>query len=203
MLDAVLRCLVVALVLCSALARPARAQVLSEPPPPPFPDPKKFARGLFVSGELGALVFLGKAGRFAGPGPIFGVRVGYDLARWLALEARVVGSSSDATLPPPTIGQSVQTYLQTAEVRLSLQLRRVGLFAEGGAGVAEVSSNILDAVGITEEHRASLAVIAGLGVDYHTLNRHFSVGVGADYLWLANFAKSSALTVDVYLRYTR
>jgi hypothetical protein len=49
----------------------------------------------------------------------------------------------------------------------------------------------------------SLAVTAGAGLDYHTLNRHFSAGVGADYLWLANFSQTNALTVDVYLRYTR
>jgi hypothetical protein len=193
----VLRRLGLGVLIGLALTGPARAQVIAEPPPPPFPDPKKFAHGLFASGELGALVFLGHAGKYAGPGPIFGVRFGYDLFRWLAIEARVAGSSSDAKLPPPVVGQSVQTYL------LKLQIRRVGLFAEGGAGVAEVSSNILDLVGITEGHRISLAVTAGAGVDYHTLNRHFSVGLGADYVWMESFAQSSAITTDVYLRYTR
>ena len=190
-------------VVALAISAPARAQVISEPAPPAFPDPKKFARGLFASGELGALVFLGRAGKFAGPGPIFGVRLGYDLFRWLALEARVIGSSSDATLPPPTVGQSFQTYVEAADARLSLQLRRFGLFAAGGAGVAEISSNVLDAVGVTGGARVSLAVTAGAGLDYHTLNRHFSLGLGADYLWLANFGKSHALTAEVYLRYTR
>lgn len=185
------------------MVAPARAQVVAEPAPPPWPDPKKFAKGPFASGELGALVFLGHAGKYAGPGPTFGVRLGYDVLRWLAVQAHVMGSSEDATLPPPTSGQSFQTLLYTGEVRLSVAIHRFALFAEGGAGIGQVTSNVLDMVGVTDGHSVSLAVVAGGGLDYHTLNRHFSVGLGVDYLWLQSFASSSALSVDAYLRYTR
>src|SRR5207248_10206046 len=58
------------LVIALLLSFPARAQVVTEPAPPPWPDPKKFAKGPFASGEIGALVFFGRAGRYASAGPI-------------------------------------------------------------------------------------------------------------------------------------
>ncbi len=188
--------------LCST-QRDARAQVITEPAPPPWPDPKKFAKGPFASGELGALVYLGRAGKYAAPGVAFGLRLGYDLFRWLAVQAHVLGASSDATTPPPTFGQSFQTYVYGGEVRFSLQLRRFALFAEGGAGLAQLSTNVLDHVNVTHGSRFSFAVLGGAGLDYHTLNRHFSVGIGADYAWLAALTGGHALSADVYLRYTR
>jgi hypothetical protein len=189
-------------VLCLFFGAPARAQVIAEPAPPPFPDPRKFARGFFAQGELGALVFLGRATRYAGAGPSFGVRLGWDLTRWLALQAHVSGAANDATLPPPTVGQSVQTFLYTGEARASVQIRRFALFFEGGAGVGQLSNNVLDQVGISTGSLFSLAVVAGAGLDYHTLNRHFSLGLDADYVWLQGFNSTSALTATAYLRYT-
>lgn len=187
---------------CLALAAPARAQVVTEPAPPPFPDPKKFARGFFAQGELGAFIFVGEAGRYAGPGPAFGVRMGYDILRWLAVQAHVLGSSSEATLPPPRVGQSFQTLIYAGEARFSLQLRRFQLFAQAGAGLAQMTNNALDVVGLTSPNLTSLAVLAGLGLDFHTLNRHFSLGAGADYAWLQTFGNSNAISVTAYLKYT-
>ena len=184
-------------------AHQAAAQVIAEPAPPPFPDPKKFAKGPFASGELGAVVFLGKAGRYADPGVAFGVRLGYDLFRWLDVQAHVMGESSNAATPPPQLGQSFQTYLYAGEVRLKLQIHRFQLFAEGGAGLGQLSSNVLDQAGITHGSRFSVAIVGGAGLDYHTLNRHFSVGLGADYVWLSQFTGGHALSLDAYLRYTR
>jgi hypothetical protein len=180
----------------------ARAQVVTEPPPPLWPDPKKFAKGPFASGEIGALVFFGRAARYASPGPVFGVRLGWDLFRWLDVQAHVAGSSHDANTPPPTFGQSFQVLMYTGEVRLKLQIRRFQLFAEGGAGLGQITSNVLDQVGVTDGNHYSLVVIAGGGLDYHTLNRHFSVGLGADYLFLADWHQQSSLTAQAYLRYT-
>src|SRR5262249_10871818 len=128
---------------------PVRAQVIAEPAPPPFPNPKKFARGFFASGELGALVYLGRATQYAGAGVHFGVRLGYDLTRWLAIQAHVAGSSNDANLPPPTVGQAFQTFLYAGEVRAQLQIRRIALSVEGGAGISQLSNNVLDQVQIS------------------------------------------------------
>jgi hypothetical protein len=190
-----------ALALLIALSGVAHAQVIAEAPPPPFPDPKKFARGFFAEGELGALVFIGKASRYAPAGVTFGARLGYDITRWLAIQAHVTGTSADANLPPPTVGQSFQLFLYGAEARLQLQIRRIALSLEGGAGALQITSNILNAVGVTTG-AFSLAVIAGAGLDYHTLNRHFSVGLNGDYMWLQAWRSSHAIAATAYLRYT-
>ncbi len=198
-----LRRLVLATALAASLApTAAHAQVISEPAPPPFPDPRKFAKGFFAQGELGALIFLGRTGENVSAGAHFGVRLGYDIFRWLAVQLHVAGASCEATLPPPTIGQSIQTYLYAGEVRAKIQIRRLALFAEGGAGLGQLSSNVLEQVGITSGTLFSLAVIAGGGLDYHTLNRHFSFGLDVNYVWLQTFDSTSALTTTAYLRYT-
>jgi hypothetical protein len=152
---------------------------------------------------VGTLVYLGRAGKYAQPGVAFGVRLGYDLFRWLDVQAHILGASSDASTPPPQFGQSFQTYLYAGEVRLKLQIHRFQLFAEGGAALAQVSTNVLEQVGVTHGSNFTFTVIAGGGLDYHTLNRHFSVGLGGDYVWLATFTGGHALSLDVYLRYTR
>jgi hypothetical protein len=181
---------------------PARAQVITEPKPPPFPDPKKFARGFFAQGEIGALFFVGNTASYAAAGPSFGMRLGYDLFRFLALQLHVAGASHEATLPPPTSGQSLQSYLYAAEVRAQIQIRRVALSLDGGAGLAQLSSNVLDQVAVTNGTLYSLAVVAGAGFDYHTLNRHFSLGLNVDYIWMQAFSDTHALAATAYLRYT-
>ena len=123
--------------------------------------------------------------------------------RWLSFQAHVLGSSGEVTVPGPTSGQAYQTFLYGGEAHAQLQVRRVGLYAEAGAAAAHIPSNVLDDAGITGGHKISLAVVAGGGIDFHTLNRHFSVGMGADYLWLASFGRSSAVTAQAFLKYTR
>ncbi len=183
-------------------AAPARAQVIAEPAPPAFPDPKKFAHGFYAEGDVGAVVFLGRAGRYAAPGPVFGARIGYDFTRWLAVQAHVAGASNDANLPPPTVGQTFQTYEFAGEARFAIPIQRFQIFAQGGAGVAVLSTNVLDSVGVTHGGHATLIIVGGGGLDYHTLNRHFSVGLGGDYAWLANFTNAHALEITAYLKYT-
>jgi hypothetical protein len=197
--------LAVALVALPALSGGvAHAQVISEQAPPSFPDPKKFSRGFYAEGDLGALAFAGgNAGKYAGAGPAFGVRLGYDILRFLSVQAHIMGSSAQTRLPGPVEGQSFQTLIYGAEAHGQVQIRRVGLFAEAGAACAQIPSNVLDAAGITDGHHFSLTVVAGGGIDYHTLNRHFSFGAGADYLWLANFGKSNAIAAHAFLKYTR
>jgi hypothetical protein len=187
-----------------AVAVPARAQVISETAPPVrFPDPKKFARGFYATGELGAMVYLGAAAKSAGPGAAFGVRLGYDILRWLGVQAHLMGMSGEAKLVGPNEGQAYQTLVYGAEAHLQVQIRRFGLYAEAGAACAQIASNVLDQTQFTSGNHFSLAVVAGGGLDYHTLNRHFSFGAGVDYLWLAQFDKSHALSVQAYLKYTR
>jgi hypothetical protein len=189
-----------------ALAPRASAQVVSNDTPAAvrFPDPAKFSRGLFAQGDLGAIFFVGPMGQHVDPGPAVHVRGGYDLFRWLAVQGHVAGTAnSTSALPGALSGQTLQLFTYTAEARLQLQIRRVGLYLEGGGGVAQISSNILDSVKITTGPRFSAAVVGGLGVDLHTLNRHFSVGLAGDFVWFAQWNDAYGITASTYLRYTR
>lgn len=178
----------------------ARAQVVTEQAPPKFPDPKKFSKGFFAAGELGATTYFGKLGQAAGPGFSFGVRAGYDIFRYLSVELRVSGQSSTANTPPPVLGQTFQMFLYGGDVRVTLPIRQVSLSLEGGAALGQLSSNVLAPIGITK--KLSLVALAGLVIDYHTLNKHFSLGIAADYLYLHSFGQAHGLQTVAYLRYT-
>src|ERR1700747_2635143 len=88
---------------------PVQAQITDVPNPVIFPDPAKFARGLYTEGEIGALIFFGAAGDRIGPGGALGARVGYDVARWLALQAHAIGSTHETRFAGmPQAGQIIQ-----------------------------------------------------------------------------------------------
>ncbi len=184
----------------AAAPRQARAQVVTEQAPPKFPDPKKFSKGFFATGELGATTYFGKLGRAASPGISFGMRAGYDILRYLAIEIRVSGQSSSATTPPPVTGQTFQLFLYGGDVRVTLPIRQVSLSLEGGAALGQLSSNVLAPIGITR--KLGLVALGGVVIDYHTLNRHFSFGLAADYLYLHQFGQAHGLQTVAYLRYT-
>src|SRR6185436_11616160 len=82
-----------ALMSLPAIATSARAQVTKEPDAAIFPDPKKFAHGLFTEGEVGAVAFLGPAGDAVSPGFAIGTRIGYDIFRFFALQVHGLGST--------------------------------------------------------------------------------------------------------------
>ena len=199
------RPLLVALSLGALLAglRPARAQITEEPAPP-FPDPRKFAHGFYAEGEVGAVTFVGKAGDKMSPGIALGARLGYELTRWLAMQLHALGSTHQGNFENmPEADQLLQIYQGTAELRLTYTFRQLSLFAAGGAGVARLSSNLLATAGLTgPDTRTSFEVGGGGGLDYHTLNRHFSLGLTGEFLELDSVKSSGTLATTVYLRYT-
>ena len=75
-------------------------------------------------------------------------------------------------------------------------------FAEGGLGLARMSSNLLFALGIEPKYRTGLTLGGGGGVDYHFLSRHFSVGLRGGYYLLRDVSNSRDGLVTTYLRYT-
>src|SRR4029077_13848073 len=96
----------------SGAAEPAaRSQVTDEPNPVIFPDPTKFARGLYTEGEIGSVVLFGPAGGKVGPGFAIGTRVGYDLTRFLAVQLHGIGSTHQTSFPGiPQDDQLLQLY---------------------------------------------------------------------------------------------
>src|SRR5450432_1616698 len=183
-------------------ASAARAQVTAEPSAVVFPDPAKFAHGLFTEGEVGAGAFFGKAGDAVSPGFAVGARVGYDVFRWLALQAHFLGSTHQVSGDSPLSGQLIQTYQGLAEGKLTYRFGQTSLFGEGGMGVERLSTNALYALGVEPRYRVGFVAGGGAGFDYHSLSRHFSVGVRAGYFWLRDISGSRDLIATTYLRYT-
>ncbi len=178
-----------------------QAQVTSEPSAVVFPDPAKFAHGLYTEGELGAVAFFGRAGNDVAPGFAVGARVGYDLSSWLAVQAHVLGSTHSITGDSPLAGQLLQTYQGIAEGKLTWRFGQTSIFGEGGAGLERLSTNVLYTLMI-ERYRIGFTAGGGGGFDYHSLSRHFSVGVRGDFFWLREISGSRDLMATTYLRYT-
>jgi opacity protein-like surface antigen len=159
--------------------------------------------GWFAEGGLGAVTFLPKASRDASLGPSLDVRIGRDLFSWLSVGVTLAASSHEATVPPPPEGEWFQLYRGGGDARLRVRLDRFTLFAEGGAGVAMISSNVLGKVKITDpgEH-FSIAFQAGAGLEYQLENRHYAFGLAADGFLLPQFDAIRAIDTRLYLRYT-
>ena len=180
---------------------PARAQVTSEPTAAIFPDPAKFAHGLYSEGEAGMLWFFGRAGEQVMPGFAIGARFGYDVLRFLALQAHFLGSTHETRADSVVSGQLLQSYQATVEGKLTYRFTQLSIFAEGGVGAARMSSNLFYALGIAR-YRTGFTAGGGAGVDWHSLSRHFSVGLRGDYYWLRDVTGSQDLIATAYLRYT-
>lgn len=184
-------------------ATSARAQITEEPIAV-LPDPAHFARGLQVDAQLGAVTFLGAAHRPLGTGAALGVRVGWELRRWCAVSLHALGSTHETDFgPAPQSDQLLQILAASAELRLGVPLGRVLLFAQGGAGFARLSSNVLTGTRIHPgTGQGTLLFVGGLGVDYHTLSRHFSYGLDLALTHYAKLEAPGAIASTAYVRYT-
>jgi hypothetical protein len=181
---------------------PGRAQVTSEPSAVVFPDPAKFARGLYTEGEVGAVAFFGRAGDVVSPGFAVGARLGYDLTRWAALQLHVLGSTHQIAGNNPLNGQLLQTYQAAVEGKLTYRFGQTSIFGEGGPGIERLSTNALYVLGIEPQYRVGLVLGGGAGFDYHSLSRHFSIGVRGDFKVMQQLTSSQELFASTYLRYT-
>jgi hypothetical protein len=184
-------------------AAPARAQITDEPISP-YPDPRLFARGWFAQAEIGAAIPLGAARAAVHAGPAFGVRAGWEFARWVALQVRGAGSTHAVEIEgQPEVGQLMQVVLVAGELRLAVPIGAWAISAQGGAGRARFSTNILGTAGLTDPGvRVSTIFGGSLGVDYHSRSRHFSGGLIAGLDKLQRLDTTGLLNLALYLRYT-
>lgn len=186
-----------------ALATSARAQVTEAPKAELFPDPSKFSYGLYTAGDLGAVIVLGAAGAHLRPGVGLGLTVGYDLTRWLAVEARGVGSTHVTKFPDaPQDGELMQLYHLSGALKLSLRYRYFAAALDGGAGLVRASTNILTTAPGLGDRQTSLAYGGGLSLEYHTLSRHFAFGVRGAFFQVPSLAQSHTLMTTAFMRYT-
>jgi hypothetical protein len=173
-----------------------------ESDPTVFPDPKKFSRGFFVEGGLGPAVPLGPTSKVLSTGFSIGARTGYEIRRWVALQVHAAGMISrydDGVLRR----ELLQQYTYTGELRFALPIRRFLIALQGGAGIYQLSNNLLQVAGISATNRRiGLAWDASLAFDIHSLNRHISGGFVATFLGMPALRNSSTLLLHLVLRYT-
>jgi hypothetical protein len=193
-----------ALVACLLLlvASPASAQVIGEPANP-YPDPAKFARGLYVDAEAGAAMFLGQADGIC-PGAAMGLRFGYEVFRWAAVQLHGFGSSHATDFPGlPQTAQLLQLLQGTAELKLSVPLRQWSISGVAGVGMGRFSTNLLGTTNLAPPGaRLTPLYGGGLGVDYHTASRHFSFGLHTTFTKLTRIRTTGVIGSALYLRYT-
>ena len=172
-------------------------------PANPYPEPSKFARGLYVDAEAGAALFLGEAQGIR-PGAAMGVRFGYDLFRWAAVQLHGFGSSHATSFPGlPQTAQMLQLLQGTAELKLSVPLRQWAISAVAGGGMGRFSTNLLGTTNLAPPGaRLTPLYGGGLGVDYHTASRHFSFGLHTGFSRLTRIRTTGVVASTLYLRYT-
>ncbi len=85
---------------------------------------------------------------------------------------------------------------------MTYRFGQTSIFGEGGVGIERLSTNALYALGIEPQYRVGFVAGGGAGIDYHSLSRHFSVGVRGGYFVMAELTSSQELIATTYLRYT-
>lgn len=171
------------------------------------PPPRIAARGFFAEGGLGTVAFVGGPSSSAAIGPALSLRLGYDLWSWFSVGFFASASTHEATVPPPPTGEWFQLYRGGGDARLSFLLERLAFFAEGGAGLAMVSSNVLEKTMVLDPgEKFSITFHVGAGLEYQLENRHYAVGIGLSGFLVPQFSSPqgtmTALDSRLYLRYT-
>ena len=125
------------------------------------------------------------------------------VAQYALLGLYAAASSHEATLPPPPTGQWFQLYRGGADGRLGGRIGAIAFFVEGGAGIAMISSNVLEKAMVTDPgEKYSITFHGGAGLEYQLENRHYAVGGGVDGFLVPQFATMKAIDSRLYLRYT-
>jgi hypothetical protein len=161
------------------------------------------ASGAYAEIGLGAAGFLGAARDHGAVGPTAALRVGYDLLSFFSIGGRLELESHAATVPPPPEDQYFQLYHLGGDARVSARIGAIGLFADGGLGLSLVSTNVLAKVGVTDpDEHLTVSFAAGGGLEYQLMNRHYALGLAAQWSLYPGFDAAQAVAARTYLRYT-
>ncbi len=161
------------------------------------------SKGFYAEAGMGATGHLGAARSWSAIGATVELRVGYDLFSWLSLGIAAVTASHEATVPPPPEGEYYQLYQGRADARLGFRVDSLAFFAEGGAGAAYISSNVLGKVMVLDPgERFTIAFAGGGGLEYQLQNRHYAVGLAGTYWMLPQFDALQGVEGRIFLRYT-
>jgi hypothetical protein len=170
---------------------------------PALADDRPVSVGPYAQVSVGGKASIGKKKSYAAQGPALRIQVGTDLFQWLSVGGRVSLASHEATVPAPPEGEYMQFYEGAAEARLSVNIGRVAVFAEGTVGYSAVSTNILEKVDLLEPgERFSPTFGAGGGLEYQLQNRHYAFGLGGHWTLYQAFSNMQMAAAVAHMRYT-
>ena len=173
------------------------------PVPEAWADERPVSVGPYAQVSIGGKATIGSARPYAAEGPTLRLQAGTDLFQWLSVGGRLELASHEATVPAPPEGEYMQFYDAAGEARLSVNIGRIALYAEGSLGYSAVSTNILEKVGILEPgERFSPILGAGAGFEYQLQNRHYAFGLGGHWAMYTAFDRMQTVGALAHMRYT-
>jgi hypothetical protein len=132
-----------------------------------------------LEASIGALGHLGEMSHISPISPWFHMQLGYEFVDWLMLfgEADLVfGTTSFARPPPEPRGYTL--YGGGAGLRFTLRpYNRLGVYAQGSVGVAQVDNDLLSVYGFSEAEDLNPYFAAGLGVEWYQISPHMALAL--------------------------
>lgn len=186
---------------------PTRLDVERLPPEAIAVKRDMYAHGFFLDSGVGGRGFAGALGRLSLPGMFARVAIGYEFTDWLLLTAGVELSLHETSAPAPPNPANFELINPVAQLRLQLPLSaRFAPWLAGEAGIGWVPGNLLSGYGVNDAGKVGLNYGGSVGVDWHMLNRHYSLGLLAGarlYPNLAGLNNEATLGIHsaVYLKY--
>ena len=166
-------------------------------------DDRPVSVGPYAQVSVGGNATIGKAKDYAAEGPALRIQAGTDLFQWLSVGGRVSLATHEATVPAPPEGEYMQFYEAAGEARLSFNIGRIAVYAEGTLGYSAVSTNILEKVDLLEPgEKYSPTIGAGGGVEYQLQNRHYAFGIGGHWTLYQAFESMQMAGAMGHMRYT-
>jgi len=143
----------------------------------PLPPPRH--HGFVVESGIGALGQLGEMKHTSPVAPWFHLQVGYEPLRFLMVFVEgdlVLSNTSYAPPPPPQRTYALWGFggglRGTAKVS-----NRVGLYLQGSAGGAQVTSDVLAIYGYEDADKLNLYLAGELGVEWYQISPHWALAV--------------------------
>ena len=163
-------------------------------------EPRPRSKGFYAEAGIGGRGYLADAGESSAIGPNASLHLGIDLFSWFSVGGQLGASSHEATVPAPPVGEYYQLYSAAGEARLSIPVGPLAVFADGRAGLAMVSTNILEKSAILDPASASPSCsAAAAGLEYQLQNRHYAFGVAGSYTLLPAYDASSSVSARFLL----
>ena len=163
------------------LDRPSEAPAVDDPTPGPEEAPPSPPRqhGITVESGVGALSHLVPLSHITPTSPWFHLKVGFEPFRWLLLfaETDLAFSNTGYSHPPPP-PRTYRLYGFGGGLRGTVSFgERFGVYLEGSGGIAQTSSDVLEAYGYLHATDWSPYFGGRLGFEWYPVNPHLAVSV--------------------------